>query len=114
MKPLWTSASVIGLALGFIAHAVLPALAGTAVVLADAELDGIDAGSPVGDERPKPTGPTITASAQQTIAGSAQQAASAVILVNALNSTVSAQVNVIVNSGTISHASQANSGTLPR
>jgi hypothetical protein len=102
------------MALGFLFCAVVPASGGTAVVLADAELERIDAGASVGDDRPSSTGTMVMASSEQTIAGAAQQGASALILVNAVSSTVSAQVNVIVNTGAISHANQANAGTPTR
>jgi hypothetical protein len=110
MTLLWTSARVTGLALGFFFYVVVSASGETALVLDDEELSRIAAGAPLADDRPTTTAAPLAPVVQQTITGTAQQGASAMILVNSVASTVSAQVNLIVNTGSISHASQANAG----
>lgn len=84
------------------------AVAGSVPAMSDAELDAV-----YGGESSEPTpfvpGPgTVGVGMTQTISGAAQQGASALIMVNALGSVVTAQVNVVANFGTLGASTQTS------
>ncbi len=83
-----------------------PAWGGKGALLSDTELDQVYGGDP-----PDKGVNVITTCGicSLTITDMAQQNASAVILVNAVGAVVAAQVNIIVNNGSVSTASQSNS-----
>ncbi len=83
-----------------------PAWGGNAVLMSDAELDQVFGGEP--GEEDDSLVVLRTCGSCSLMIGSSQNHSSSVILVNAVNSVVGAQVNVIVNTGTVGHAAQVN------
>jgi hypothetical protein len=112
MNGLRRSPAVVALALGLgvLGLAGPGVCAGTGVPLSDTELETVYGGAEDEAERVPTHVTQIETTMSQNITGS-QNASSAMILINSLSSSVTAQVNVIANfGGTVGQASQANIG----
>ncbi|MFQ5657678.1 MAG: hypothetical protein ACE5G5_09075 [Candidatus Methylomirabilales bacterium] len=86
-----------------------PAWGGQGILLNDAELDQVYGGEP--SEENDPLVVLRSCGTCSLVIDSSQTHTSAVILVNAVNSVVGAQVNMIANMGTVGHATQMNFST---
>jgi hypothetical protein len=110
MKVVRRSPAVLALALGVLVLTGPVVWAGTGVRLSDAELETVSAGAQDEPERAPLQLTQIETTMTQNITGS-QNLSSAMILINSLASSVTAQVNVIANfGGTVGQARQANIG----
>ena len=95
----------------FLALVGSPAWGGEGIRLNDAELDQVYGGE-LSDEDDSLMIPRNCGTCTLVIDSSAQANSSFMILVNAVNSVVGAQVNVIANMGTVVHATQTNIGNV--
>ena len=101
-------------ALGVIAFLLMvvlgqsPAWGGEAVLLNDAQLDGVYGGAPADDSNGGMVFTYVCGTCTLDITGT--QSANSAILINAVGSTVSAQLNISVNNGSAGTMSQTNVG----
>ncbi len=93
----------------FLALVGSPAWGGEGIRLNDAELDQVYGGEPSEDDDFLVV--LRSCGTCSLVIDSSQTHTSAVILVNAVNSVVGAQVNMIANMGTVGHATQMNFST---
>ncbi len=96
----------------FLALVGSPAWGGEGMRLNDAELDQVYGGEPSEDDDSLVVLRSC-GTCSLIVDSSSQANSSFMILVNAVNSVVGAQVNIIANMGTISRASQVNFSTTP-
>ena len=85
-----------------------PAWGGEAVLLNDAQLDGVYGGAPADDSNGGMIFTNVCNTCTLDISGT--QSANSAILINAVGSTVSAQLNITVNNGSSGVINQTNVG----